>query len=72
MNNLGTSSLYAWIDLETSGLDVYTNDILEIAVIITDSFHFNELERLHIIVNQKEEVFMHMNSWCKICQELRL
>jgi len=65
MNNLGTSSLYAWIDLETSGLDVYTNDILEIAVIITDSFLFNELERLHIIVNQKEEVFTHMNSWCQ-------
>lgn len=65
MNNLGTSSLYAWVDLETSGLDVYTNDILEVAVIITDSFHFNEIERLHIIVHQKEEVFTHMNSWCQ-------
>lgn len=65
MNNLGTSSLYAWIDLETSGLDVGTNDILEIAVIITDSFHFNEIERLHIIVHQNDEVFNHMNSWCQ-------
>lgn len=65
MNNLGTSSLYAWIDLETSGLDVSTNDILEVAVIITDSFHFHEIERLHIIIHQGEEVFKHMNSWCQ-------
>ena len=62
---MGTSHLYAWIDLETSGIDVSTNDIVEIAVIITDSFHFNELERLHIIVHQSEEVFTHMNSWCQ-------
>ncbi len=53
-----------WIDLEMSGLDPDTCEILEIATIVTDG----ELEIIdegpNIIIHQPEHVLLAMDAWC--------
>jgi oligoribonuclease len=52
-----------WIDMEMTGLDPETDEILEIAVLITDS-ELNEIARgPNLILQQKAERFARMDAW---------
>jgi oligoribonuclease len=53
-----------WIDLEMTGLDEQKDQILEVAVVITD-YDFKPLEEYHRIVFQPDDVLQNMNDWCK-------
>jgi oligoribonuclease len=53
-----------WIDLEMTGLDENVDQILEVAVIVTD-LEFNIREEFHRVVFQPPEVLEKMNDWCK-------
>jgi oligoribonuclease len=53
-----------WIDMEMTGLDVRSDKILEIAVIITD-YNYNVLDTYHQVVYQPQEILENMNEWCK-------
>jgi len=53
-----------WLDLEMTGLNDSIDQILEVAVVITD-IDFNSLEELHRVVYQTPEVVQNMNDWCK-------
>ena len=55
---------FFWIDLEMTGLDEKIDQILEVAVLITDS-DFKPVEELHRIVYQPQSVLDGMNDWCK-------
>jgi len=53
-----------WIDLEMTGLDDTLDQILEVAVVITD-IEFKPLEEYHRVVYQPQDVLDRMNDWCK-------
>ncbi|KAI7845058.1 hypothetical protein COHA_001423 [Chlorella ohadii] len=53
-----------WIDLEMTGLDVESDQILQIAVICTDGSLEEEVEGPEITIHQPEEVLQSMNEWC--------
>lgn len=53
---------FAWIDLESTGLETEGGGVLEIACIITDRF-LNELGRFHSLVNPGEDVLKNMNDY---------
>lgn len=53
-----------WVDLEMTGLDENQDQILEVAVLITD-LNFQTLETYHRIVQQPNSVLENMNEWCK-------
>lgn len=54
-----------WLDMEMTGLDANTQQILEIALIVTD-IDFNILETFESIVYQPQEVLDNMDEWCKV------
>jgi len=60
------SSVWIWIDIETSGLDVTASNfgLLEIAAIVTDN-DFTVIDTLHLIINQPESVINASSNWCK-------
>jgi len=53
-----------WIDLEMTGLDEKVDQILEVAVLITD-LDLKTLDSYHRVVFQAPEVLENMNDWCK-------
>lgn len=53
-----------WMDLEMTGLDEKTDQILEIAAIVTDA-ELKELDQKHYIVYQPQTVLENMSAWCK-------
>lgn len=53
-----------WIDMEMSGLDENADRILEVAVVITN-LDLAELESLHRVVYQHQDVLDAMNDWCR-------
>ena len=53
-----------WVDLEMTGLDENIDQILEVAVLITD-LDFQVLDTYHRIVYQSQTVLDGMNDWCK-------
>ncbi len=55
---------FFWIDLEMTGLEVATDSILEIAVLVTD-LDFNDLDELDRVIYQPQNVVDGMNDWCK-------
>lgn len=53
-----------WLDLETTGIDVETRKILEIATIVTDK-ELNVLEEgPDLIIHQPDEILETMDEWC--------
>jgi oligoribonuclease len=70
-----TDSPLVWIDLEMTGLNLETDVIIEIAVVITDSSRdlnrlttsadATEPDHLHLIIHQDKSVMDNMNDWCK-------
>lgn len=53
-----------WVDLETSGLDLETCHILEVAVLITDAGLNESAEGPHLIIHQPDAVLEAMDEWC--------
>ncbi|MBK1647961.1 oligoribonuclease [Rhabdochromatium marinum] len=59
----GSEDNLIWMDLEMTGLDPFTDRILEMAVIITDSQLEVVAEGPCIAVHQSEEVLAGMDEW---------
>lgn len=53
-----------WIDLEMTGLNVETDVILEIALIITDGNLEVIMQGPSFVINQPEEKLLAMDKWC--------
>lgn len=53
-----------WVDLEMSGLDPESHQILEIAVIITDGGLAELAEGPDLVLHQPDEVLAAMDEWC--------
>jgi len=53
-----------WIDMEMSGLDPETCEILEIACIVTDGDLVEVDEGMDLVVNQPDAVLDAMDDWC--------
>jgi len=53
-----------WIDLEMTGLDEKKDQILEVAVVVTDG-DLQVQEEYHRVVYQPPSVLENMNDWCK-------
>jgi len=58
------STHLVWLDLETTGIDVETRTILEIATIVTDK-ELNILEEgPNLVIHQSDDVLETMDAWC--------
>ncbi len=53
-----------WIDLETTGLDLETKVILEIATIVTDKDLNIIAEGPDLVIHQPKEILATMDEWC--------
>ncbi|MBT4539322.1 oligoribonuclease [Candidatus Woesearchaeota archaeon] len=53
-----------WIDLEMTGLDPDKDQILEIAVLITDKNLNVIAEGPELVIHQSDETLANMNEWC--------
>jgi oligoribonuclease len=57
-------SLYLWLDLEMTGLDVEKERIIEVGAIITDT-QLKAIDEFHRIVFQPNELLNQMDDWNK-------
>lgn len=62
---MSNSQNLIWIDLEMTGLDPKTDQIIEIAVIVTDPNLEIIAKSPAIAIFQPDEVLENMNDWCK-------
>ncbi|EPJ45883.1 MAG: oligoribonuclease [Osedax symbiont Rs1] len=53
-----------WLDLEMTGLDPETDQIIEIATIVTDPLLNIIAEGPSIVIHQSDQVLESMNAWC--------
>ena len=53
---------FFFIDMEMTGLDVETNRIIEVAVIVTD-INLKELERYQAVIRQPQQFIDDMDEW---------
>ena len=70
-NDFGSKNSYEndypwfWIDLETTGLEMETNLILEIVIVVTDS-ELNEVDSMRLVLHHPYSVLMARSStWCR-------
>ena len=61
-NDQKKHSLYLWLDLEMTGLDVEKERIIEVGAIITDT-NLKPLGDFHRIVSQPDELLKKMDAW---------
>ena len=54
-----------WIDMEMSGLNPETDRVLEVAIVITDSYLNTVAEAPVLVVHQSDEVLAAMDDWNK-------
>lgn len=54
---------WVWIDLELTGLDLVSDEIVEITVILTDYSLSSIIEGPSIVINQPTEVLERMNEY---------
>ncbi|KAK8405799.1 hypothetical protein O3P69_001938 [Scylla paramamosain] len=54
-----------WVDLEMTGLDVSKEEIMEAAVIVTDSDLNIVAEGPNLVLKVEDKVLDNMNDWCK-------
>ncbi len=52
-----------WLDLETTGLEVESSEILEVAAVVTD-FDLRAVDQLMMVVSQPQAVLEQMDEWC--------
>jgi len=58
-------SPWIWIDLESSGLDPMTSEILEISLVVTDG-EMNPWDSMHIVIHHPHSlIFAKSSPWCK-------
>jgi oligoribonuclease len=57
------TELLVWVDLETTGLDVRTDVILEVGIIVTTP-KLEILDEFMQVVHQHDKVLDSMNEWC--------
>jgi len=62
INKDNKHSLYLWLDLEMTGLDVEKERIIEVGAIITDT-QLNPIDDFHRIVFQPNELLAKMDDW---------
>ncbi len=55
---------FVWIDLEMTGLNIYTDVILEIATVITDGNLNVIAEGPSFVISQPEDKLLRMDKWC--------
>lgn len=55
-------SLYLWLDLEMTGLDVQKERIIEVGAIITD-LNLKPIDEFHRVVYQPTELLNRMDEW---------
>ena len=60
---MNTTSNFAWIDLEMTGLNSDQDVILEIACVLTDSQLIVIKEGPSLVIHQPEEKLDQMNAW---------
>jgi len=61
-----TSPNLIWIDMETTGLNINKDKILEMAVIVTDS-NLNIIdESMDVVIHQSKIVLNRMGKWCRV------
>jgi oligoribonuclease len=61
-----TSPNLIWIDLETTGLKVDKDKILEMAVIVTDGDLSIIDESMDVVIHQSKTVMNRMGKWCRV------
>jgi oligoribonuclease len=54
-----------WIDMEMSGLNPETDRVLEVAIVITDSYLNTVAEAPVLVLHQSDEVLAAMDDWNK-------
>jgi len=64
--NLEQTSPIVWVDMEMTGLDLAKEQIMEIAVIVTDA-NLNTIASLSssIIIKVEDGILDTMNDWCR-------
>jgi oligoribonuclease len=62
--NLELNQPLVWIDLETTGLALDTNVILEVACIITDGSLEKIVEGPNLVIKRSDEILLKMSDWC--------
>ena len=60
---MSNGTIFVFIDLEMTGLDVKKHRIIEFAMILTDT-SMNELDRYSTVVHQSDSVLLNMSEWC--------
>lgn len=56
--------LLVWIDLEMTGLDAITDNILEVSCIVTTA-ELDEVDNISMAISSSLETLNNMNSWCQ-------
>lgn len=60
-----SNSVWVWLDLEMTGLDVKQDKILEVSCILTTpELHEYTSESFSMVVQQSQEVLDTMSDWC--------
>lgn len=55
---------FVWLDLEMTGLDIKNDVILEIAIVITDSYCNVLYDGTSYVIHQSDELLARMDVWC--------
>ena len=53
-----------WIDLEMTGLDISKEQIIEIAVVITDGKLLKKIRGPNLVIQCDERILGNMSKWC--------
>ena len=53
-----------WIDCEMTGLDISKEQIIEIAVVVTDSSLDKIIKGPNLIINCSDKILNSMDEWC--------
>lgn len=64
VRNEKSATNLVWVDLETTGLDVGSRVILEIATIITDRDLKILAEGPDLVIHHPDEILAQMDAWC--------
>lgn len=61
---LDKKSNLLWLDIETTGMDLFKDRILEMAFIVTDK-NLNILWEKEFVIHQNDEILEKMGEWCQ-------
>ena len=55
----------AWVDLEMTGLNVFKESIIEVAIIVTDGQLEKIIEGPNMVVHVDDKLLDDMDEWCQ-------